>query len=973
MQSLAGLGGDFRVDVGAQGDLVEVTGSAVFTSSTDFIPVFSSIPVPGSYTLLTAGTLSFNQPPTLAGTNGGRFTMALDRVSQANKLLLNISGANKALTWTGATSSIWDHSASNWTDGVGAEKFFEFDTVAFTDSAVNRTVTLRTIRNVGAVLVNNSAGNDYVFTSGSIVGPAGIHKTGAGTLTLNNSNDFTGPLIIDGGKVIVDSIAALGAVSSRTIVNPGGSLDINGYEPSILKTFTLSGTGVAGEGALVNTRSSGSSPILGRIELAGNASIGGTQTIILGNLERPSEIIGNGHVLTKTGTNAVVIRGKTGGLSTLGGLTISNGAVILEQADNILGNVPVTVNTGGVLQAASDPVFARTQSNPVILNGGRLAAFQSDFKWAGPVTILNGASELYSSTAGYTISGAIADQGNGFTKSGSETVYLTGANNVTGPVNVADGTLVIGTGGTTGAIAASGVTVSAAGTLRYNLLGAATLLSNITLQAPTSTFQQRGPTQESSLTISKTVGGNTTNGLFVVESGTAEVVTGGAVTVSNVRVGAYPTLEPQQGEAFPSGSETGNIGTLNVRAGGQVQSSTFRVGVSVNVASSTFVPESGIVNQTGGTVTITGADTTSGTFDGPLTIGSAAATGSAYNLSGGTLNVPNGSIDIGTAGVSPALNISGGIAMARRLEIDGRSATAPFGGLLALSGGELIVGTGGIQTANDGTGLPLVDISGGKLSASAASTWAPGMNFETTAAVLNTNGFTVTATGALVGPGGFTKTGSGTLLLQHGDNNVRSVLVSAGRLQINGALSGSVTVEGGTLSGSGTSGPVFLNVGGTLEPGNGVGALNTGDVSFAGGTFSLQINGPAAATQYDQLRVTGDIALNSATALTLSLGYNPADNVDSFVIVANDGIEPVTGAGLFSYNNIPLPEGAVFTANNQLFRISYAAGVGGNDVVLAAIPEPGVFAVLLAGLPCVLTFTGFRRRNRNRGRPNIVS
>lgn len=961
MQSLVAWGGDFRMDVGATSDRVEVAGTATFNSSTKFAPVFSAVPVPGTYTLLSAGTLTFKQPASLDGTDGGRFTMALDSTSEPNKLLLKISGANKALTWTGAATREWDLVTSNWTDDAATERFHEFDTVAFTDSAVNRNVSIRFIRNVGGITVNNSLGKDYVFEGGSIGGPTGIHKTGAGSLTISTTNAFTGPVIIDGGKVIMGNHGALGAASSRTIVNPGGSLDLNGYEVGILKSFSLAGSGTAGEGALVNSR--GSTPVLGHIELTGNATIGGIQSITLGNRERPSIITGNGHVLTKTGTNSLRIVGTIGGLSSLGGVTIDGGALLLEQADNILGAVPVTVNTGGTLHATFEPNLLRTQGNPVILNGGTLEAAQGDLHWTGPITILNGSSKLHSSVMGYTISGPLTDNGNGFNKTGGELLSLTGTNAVTGPVLISAGVLSIGKGGTTGVITPSSFTVTGVGVLRYHLLGSAELAANVNLPTLNSMFQQRGPTQESTLSIARAIGSSTTNGIFQVESGTATVISGGKVTVSSVQVGAFPTQPPQQNESFPSGASTGNIGTLNIQAGAQITTDRLLIGMAVPTGSNATATEIGIVNQSGGSVTVVGVDTQTIQKDGPLRIGHSGAHGSQYNLSGGTLNVPNGAVDIGAFGTGSSLNISGGLATIRRLEIDGGTATPPIGGALTLSGGELSVGNGGIHAAGDGTGFALVDITGGKLSASAPSTWAVGMNFEGTTATLDTNAHTVTASGALVGPGGFTKAGTGTLILSNGASTVSSVNVSAGKLIVSGSVSGHVTVEGGTLTGTGATGPLTLNIGGIVAPGISTGFLDVGFTTFSGGTLALEINGAKAGTQYDQLRVAGGFQLTGNTALTLSLGYDPVDHVDSFVIISNKGMEPITGTGVFTYNSLLLSEGATFHVNAQQFQITYAGGTDGNDVVLRAIPEPASVYLIIAMLAGSIGLSRFRRRS----------
>lgn len=111
----------------------------------------------------------------------------------------------------------------------------------------------------------------------------------------------------------------------------------------------------------------------------------------------------------------------------------------------------------------------------------------------------------------------------------------------------------------------------------------------------------------------------------------------------------------------------------------------------------------------------------------------------------------------------------------------------------------------------------------------------------------------------------------------------------------------------------------------------------------------------------DQVVASGSVSLTSNTPLTLSLGYNPADNVDSFVVLNKTNAGPIsTAGGLFTVGGIPLSEGAFFVVSGQQFAISYQGG-DGNDVVLSAVPEPGSIAGLIAGFGMLL---GLRRSRR---------
>src|SRR5206468_2850120 len=138
---------------------------------------------------------------------------------------------------------------------------------------------------------------------------------------------------------------------------------------------------------------------------------------------------------------------------------------------------------------------------------------------------------------------------------------------------------------------------------------------------------------------------------------------------------------------------SGNVGTLNIQPGATVLTQFMRSGDGGSA--------SGFINQTGGSVTVTGIDFPDANADGPLRIGHFPGQGASYNISGGSLSVPNGSLDVGTDGNETALNISGSAQVSvKHLEIDGRNASSPIGGIVRLSGGTLSVGDGGIGRGN---------------------------------------------------------------------------------------------------------------------------------------------------------------------------------------------------------------------------------------------------------------------------------
>jgi hypothetical protein len=176
-------------------------------------------------------------------------------------------------------------------------------------------------------------------------------------------------------------------------------------------------------------------------------------------------------------------------------------------------------------------------------------------------------------------------------------------------------------------------------------------------------------------------------------------------------------------------------------------------------------------------------------------------------------------------------------------------------------------------------------------------------------------------------PSGLVQVDSGTLQLTSTTTNTAGTLrLNGGKLSANGTLA----VSGGTLDGTGAVGANALS-GGLISPGQGgPGRLSfTSDLNLgANAALLLDGTGIVPGTGYDQLSVTGAVALGNCALQVASLPSVPTGT--TFVIINNDGAEAVTG----TFKG--LPENAVLLVNNQLFRVSYHAGTG-NDVTLTQV------------------------------------
>lgn len=154
------------------------------------------------------------------------------------------------------------------------------------------------------------------------------------------------------------------------------------------------------------------------------------------------------------------------------------------------------------------------------------------------------------------------------------------------------------------------------------------------------------------------------------------------------------------------------------------------------------------------------------------------------------------------------------------------------------------------------------------------------------------------------------------------------------RYFLNG-VRGEVSIfDKGILSGTGTAGSINVEEGGILAPGLSPGCLKSGNLSIAGGIYRAELGGTTACSGYDQMKVTGTVSLTDDALLEMSLYNNYKPGVGTkYVIISNDGTDKVSG----KFKN--LAEGATFTVDGYVLRISYVGG-DGNDVEVSVVSVP---------------------------------
>jgi autotransporter-associated beta strand protein len=146
------------------------------------------------------------------------------------------------LIWKGATNSTWDiFNTSNWGNSSGTTKYTDSALVVFDDTGAAGSTSISLNQNVypTSVTFNSNVNNYSLNGAGGIRGPGTLTKSGSSTLTINNSNSYSGVTNVNGGVL---TISSTGAIASTSItVATGATMNINGSIPATANV-TANGT-----------------------------------------------------------------------------------------------------------------------------------------------------------------------------------------------------------------------------------------------------------------------------------------------------------------------------------------------------------------------------------------------------------------------------------------------------------------------------------------------------------------------------------------------------------------------------------------------------------------------------------------------------------------------------------------------------------------------------------------------------------
>lgn len=229
----------------------------------------------------------------------------------------------------------------------------------------------------------------------------------------------------------------------------------------------------------------------------------------------------------------------------------------------------------------------------------------------------------------------------------------------------------------------------------------------------------------------------------------------------------------------------------------------------------------------------------------------------------------------------------------------------------------------------------------------------------------------VTCNAVLAGTDGLHKLLNGTLVLTAANTYAGDTTVSAGTLRVNGRIGpGAVVVAGGTLGGTGAiTGPVTVQSGAALSPGDSLGTLNLSNalVLQPGSTTRVEVN---AATSGHDL-VQGVTSVNyGGTLIVNNLGGTPAlgQSFQLFSAASSSGnfasLTPQLAGGL-RWKFEPLSGTLAVVSSTSQPVIAGVALAGSHAVLLVTNGPPGGTSYLLGATNLALPMTNWTRLATN--------
>jgi len=837
--------------------------------------------------------------------------------------------------WKSGTT--WDNNVStSFADSLGLVSAFKngdkvlFDISAGASASVAITGDLTPKR-----LKVNSPYSVFLSGTGTLNGDMDLKKIGSGSLTLNNTNNFTGTTTIWEGNFFNNGLLANSDVTAYSFVKIAGK-GIYGGNVTLGLSNTLN-PGPAGSSASKITFLKGlkeTGPVTYTFDMVVNGSAVTNDTIVVGgewtlfgksiwnlSITGGSLPVGNYYLATVGSINGDLSKIRIIGIPTnlSYGLSYENGSIILKVTKPTKLTWNGTVNaqwdinkTSNWLNAGQSQTFLANDTVFFTDDAAQKTVTVSDSIFSSNITVES--SSNYTFNGSGTISGPAS-----LLKSGTGTLaqYINGT--FTGKTIINGGTLEVDQ------LANGGVP---------SKIGASDKASaNLVINGGTLNYTGSSISTDRGLTLGPN---SATLSVFKAETNLA---------VNGMLTGTGALIKDGSGQLTLSVTNDYKGGTL-IKAG--------TLNLATDEANSYGLSNTDTITIQGGTLSMFDSNTTANTSVWNLKI----PAGNPSNLKTDGMSTISGTLT-GSGTLNYNINFTGNV-----LSSDASAYTGTLNVTTDAGGGYFVI--------NNPIGFPqakinlndldtmlyktssYVTIPIGELNGSTASvlgaggtgvckiTWEiGGRNSSPIFAGKITNN-QVSGTGAVAA---LKKVGTGTLTLTNASTYTGGTTINGGILKVNnttgsGLGTGTVTINsGGILAGTGIiSGAVTVNDGGTLSPGGGIGTLTlNGAVSvLPGATLLIDIDKSRPKT--DILNLTGSMTMGGKLQLNPLNGTTYAVG-DTFKII----VGTVTGLPTEVIPAVPGPGLAwdlTRFASNGVLKVVLGTSLSDSKLLRGLYPNP---------------------------------
>jgi autotransporter-associated beta strand protein len=230
-------------------DRIAITGDLTLANANSIVigKLDPTLPA-GTYRLIT---YTGNLIGDLSSLSTGNPYYTLQNPAGAIDLVVASTRPATNLTWVGnASLNDWDSVTANWLNGSLADIFLSGDSSFFTDvGSANPIVNVPGVVTPARTIVNSTA--NYQFTGiGNIAGTSSLIKSNAGTLTVQTTNDYSGPTLVYGGALEAYCVANGSAPSSLGAANSSPTnFVLNGTTFRFLGSSSATDRGITFDGA----------------------------------------------------------------------------------------------------------------------------------------------------------------------------------------------------------------------------------------------------------------------------------------------------------------------------------------------------------------------------------------------------------------------------------------------------------------------------------------------------------------------------------------------------------------------------------------------------------------------------------------------------------------------------------------------------------------------------------------------------